>query len=298
MVNYQQQYIKYKKLYLNLKNYKNQYGGAPKFVMNNGKQIDINYDATTTIEDVKRKIVQQLDLPYWFLIDIIHDTDIIFDNNIRLVDILDQAVPRQGQEINTIFTINISRYNLDDAELLNMILIHNSGKVRYILRDKLRRTHDLSNSILSNKNVLLLIIDILKDIDYLDFTHEIFDRIPEEHKNDNSFMLAAIRIHGRVLKYASNELRTDKEIVLAVVKQNINRLLYASEELKGDRDFILDLVRQNGLALHYASEELRNDYEIALIAYQNNREALNRSSYEVRNYVANKMFNKNSCQIM
>jgi hypothetical protein len=263
MVNYQQKYIKYKEKYFNLKNNNNLYGGAAKFVMLSGEKINIDYDATTTIKDVKIQIVQQLDLPYWFLINIINDDGKVVDNDTILVDILDKAVPRQWQEINTFFRINISGYDEDDTELLDMIDDSFDDHYDDIIR------FNISDTLLNNKSFLLFLID-----NYRDDIDEFYHKIPKEYMNDKSFILDAVKENSRILLFISDTMREDREVVLTAAKHDGRALEYVPIQFRADREVVLAAIRDHGTAIRHASTELRADRDIVLVAVRQNGWAL------------------------
>merc|ERR1712137_712969 len=69
--------------------------------------------------------------------------------------------------------------------------------------------------------------------------------------------MIAVKSKGRVLCYASTELRADKEVVLAAVRQDGMALEFASEDLRVDGDMVLTAVRQAPEALKYADVKLK-----------------------------------------
>lgn len=62
------------------------------------------------------------------------------------------------------------------------------------------------------------------------------------------------------------KIRGDKDIVLAFVKIDGRLINYASEELRKDLDVILAAINQNGLALRYLLPEFTTDRKIVLVA--------------------------------
>ncbi len=67
---------------------------------------------------------------------------------------------------------------------------------------------------------------------------------------------------GRDLIFASNKLRNDEEFILKAIKKYRYALKYASERLKNDKKFVLETVKQDGWSLIYASDEITNDKEV------------------------------------
>merc|ERR1719213_1170837 len=73
----------------------------------------------------------------------------------------------------------------------------------------------------------------------------------------------AVKQNGKVLVFASEELRKDKDVVMAAVKQNGKALVFAHESLKSDKEIVMEAVAEGGhVALWHASEELQKDKEI------------------------------------
>jgi len=92
------------------------------------------------------------------------------------------------------------------------------------------------------------------------------DYVTPELKDDNNFVLKAVKLDGMNLHFASNRLRNDPEVVDAAAVQSDYTFQYASEPLRSSKDFVLSLVARQGRAIKHASEELRNDKEVALAA--------------------------------
>ena len=84
--------------------------------------------------------------------------------------------------------------------------------------------------------------------------------------NNKEEVLEAVKVHGCVFQYASEQLRNDREIVIEAIKQFYWELEYASEQLKNNRKFMMEAVKENGLVLEYASEQLKNDPKLKYIA--------------------------------
>ena len=72
--------------------------------------------------------------------------------------------------------------------------------------------------------------------------------------NCKEVILEAVKFDGRLLKYASDELRKDREVVLEAVKKDERALDYACEELRNDKEVILEVVKKDGKYLQYVSE--------------------------------------------
>lgn len=79
-------------------------------------------------------------------------------------------------------------------------------------------------------------------------------------------VLAAVKMDGYELRYASDRLQADRTIVLEAVKKTIHAFEHASKKLKNDKKFVLQIIKIDGYALRYASKRLRNNEEIVLAA--------------------------------
>ena len=96
--------------------------------------------------------------------------------------------------------------------------------------------------------------------------------------------MAAVKFHGRALRWASDDLRNDKEFVLEVVKYVedghalkytqsnttwfacVHALKYAPKHWMNIKEFVLAAVTNNGYALQYASNKLKRDEDVVWAA--------------------------------
>jgi hypothetical protein len=285
MTNPLKKYIKYKEKYLNLKKNinNNLYGGAPKFIHGlGGEEVHLEYDDETTIEDIKKQFIRQQrqrqqqrqqgqqrqhdPFRYWFLISIVKGDDHIYDNNIKLVDLLDT-------NIDTTFNIIINSYDDYDIELLDLI---NRGETHLFLIDFV--IYNLSDKLLDNEAFLLFLITV-----YRNHEASYYNRIiPDKYKNDTSFVIKAIKLNGDILQYVSNELQANKDVVLSAVQQNSYMLQYASVNIRDDKDIVMKAVTNYGTVLKFASSKLRADKEVVLAAIKNDAAALAYTSSKIR----------------
>lgn len=80
-------------------------------------------------------------------------------------------------------------------------------------------------------------------------------------KKDKDFMLSILKIDGKNLKYASEDLKDDKKVVLEAFKQDFRSLSYASQNIRQDKNFlyeIKDLLRKN-------KEIFSQEYQLLLV---------------------------------
>lgn len=101
-------------------------------------------------------------------------------------------------------------------------------------------------------------------------------------KDDRQAILAAVKICGQALVWASHTLRDDCEVVFAAVQVCGKALQYASPRLKNDRLVVLEAVQNDGTALAHASAVLQDDYDVVLAAVQQNANALLKASTKIR----------------
>lgn len=88
--------------------------------------------------------------------------------------------------------------------------------------------------------------------------------------SNKEFMLAAVKIDGGCLSYASNRLKDDIEVVNEAAEQNIWALLFASKKLMNNSSFVVRLVVKKDLrAFAFASPRLRNDDHFVMEIIQN-----------------------------
>lgn len=119
--------------------------------------------------------------------------------------------------------------------------------------------------------------------------HFNFDRISDELKNDQEFMLKAVESlkFADVLQYASENLKNNEEFMLKMLDITYCciklGLEHASEKLKNSENFILSAVKVNYKSLEYASDELRNNKEFVLKAIEINAKAILGASDELQN---------------
>ena len=89
---------------------------------------------------------------------------------------------------------------------------------------------------------------------------------------------------GMVLEHASDDLKGDREIVLMAVKNSRGKALeYATADLQGDRGFLLEAIKQGSAkVLFYTSAEVQGDRDFMLEAAKLSGAALKFAAAEVR----------------
>ena len=100
--------------------------------------------------------------------------------------------------------------------------------------------------------------------------YKAFKYVPYESKEDRELVLAAVRIDGCILEYASEQMQNDREVVLAAVRQNGMALKYADPQLRNNREVVLAAVKKDARALSCASDVLKGDVSVVAKAVNNN----------------------------
>ena len=79
-------------------------------------------------------------------------------------------------------------------------------------------------------------------------------------RDDEEFVIKALRDEADNIKFASLRLRNDKDVCMAVLYENHNLLTgYEGEQILNDYDFMIKLVKEyNWENVKFASEDLRN----------------------------------------
>ena len=106
---------------------------------------------------------------------------------------------------------------------------------------------------------------------------------PKEFKDNEEFVIKALRDEADNIQYASYRLRNDKDVCLAVLYENHNLLTgFEGEEIRNDYDFMAKLIREyNWENIKFASDRLRNDKDFVRIAL--------RQSGKAKDYIGSKL---------
>ena len=91
---------------------------------------------------------------------------------------------------------------------------------------------------------------------------------PREFRDNEEFVIKALRDEADNLQYASERLRNDKDVCMAVLYENNNLLTgFEGREILNDYDFMAKVIREyNWENVKFASEKLRNDKDFMLNA--------------------------------
>jgi len=116
----------------------------------------------------------------------------------------------------------------------------------------------------------------------------------QQLKCNETIVLAAVQQHGLALMFASSELQANQKIVLAAAKTNTKALQHASKELMGNQTFVLALLRQFdptgclfiSVLWRFVTNELKGDETFATAAVKQDCYALEHLSAEMRGHVS------------
>jgi hypothetical protein len=89
-------------------------------------------------------------------------------------------------------------------------------------------------------------------------------------KMDQKTAINKVRKQGLEIQNLPEEFKNDELVVLAALENDEYALNFASNELKNNREFIKKVVKKNGRALQFAGESIKADKEIAKIAFKSN----------------------------
>jgi hypothetical protein len=124
--------------------------------------------------------------------------------------------------------------------------------------------HNLPEELKNDPSFLLEALEALEHETWL-----IINLIPKALCKDKEFFYQAAELDGEVLHRADPSLLADKDFLLEAISRCGNSgyygkspLAYASKELRNDRNVVLAAVKKDKEALKYASEELQNDPEM------------------------------------
>jgi hypothetical protein len=98
-----------------------------------------------------------------------------------------------------------------------------------------------------------------------------FSSLNPEFKNDKEVTLHIVRMSGRQLEFASDDMRSDIDVVMAAVSSetqyNGSSLQYAPDQMKDNKEVVLAAIAgTDGQALSYASKRLRGNAEVVRAA--------------------------------
>ena len=90
------------------------------------------------------------------------------------------------------------------------------------------------------------------------------EEIPKNLWEDKEVVLAAVKLDGMFLFYASDKLMKSKEIVLAAVKTSGLAIQYADKILQKGINICCETIKQDDNAYDYISDEIKNDPTILI----------------------------------
>ena len=111
---------------------------------------------------------------------------------------------------------------------------------------------------------------------------------PTDFRDNEEFVIKALRDEADNIKYASYRLRNDKDVCLAVLYENHNLLTgYEGETILNDYDFMIKIIREyNWENVKFASKDLRNNKDFM-------RSAI-RVSSKAKSYLGDKLLEDES----
>ena len=87
----------------------------------------------------------------------------------------------------------------------------------------------------------------------------------QEQRNNPEIVLAAVKIYGRTLYFASTELKKNIKICSVAFKTDTSAIEYIDPELLDNKSFIIEICKiccnEDKYILHYMSERLKSDPE-------------------------------------
>lgn len=105
----------------------------------------------------------------------------------------------------------------------------------------------------------------------------------EKLKNNKSFALKMVKLHGIHLGLLPYDLRQDKEIVLAAVKENGDALNFAGPSWQNNKEIVSIAIKTSPTAIQYAYPALQDDKELAIKAIEQDSDAFLHISSRLKN---------------
>jgi hypothetical protein len=92
-------------------------------------------------------------------------------------------------------------------------------------------------------------------------------------KSDKRFMMAVVRHHGELFRWAKKQLQFDEDLALAAIGQRSRVFARMPDALKSRRSFVLRAVSQHGDILLHCEDHFKADHEVVLAALQSSPSA-------------------------
>jgi hypothetical protein len=108
-------------------------------------------------------------------------------------------------------------------------------------------------------------------------------QIPDIFLATREFVLDILSSNGRLLCYASDDLKNDEQVVSRAISKNGLALEYASDALKNNLDMVYYAVQCHGSSLQYASKPLQRNKKVILAALKQNKAAYKHVPKECKN---------------
>ena len=88
---------------------------------------------------------------------------------------------------------------------------------------------------------------------------------------------------SNIIEYVSDELKNDQSFILEAIRFNRCAIEFASESLKKDKDFIYEVVKANAYAIECIDYEMRRYKKIIKVAVKQDIELLGYAHYKIHN---------------
>src|SRR5690606_22832655 len=90
-------------------------------------------------------------------------------------------------------------------------------------------------------------------------------------------------ISGKILKYASNEIRSNYEFMIKAISLDFELLTFCPDEMKEDIQFWISFLKTSKWLFQYIPEKFRENFELAALAVDAYPMNLEFASNEVKN---------------
>lgn len=150
--------------------------------------------------------------------------------------------------------------------------------MNYLIADRDNRSN-IPSILLKDKQFVILILrrcdifeyihDGLKDdpeviLEYTRWDYHMLCVIDKRFRADKSYLLRAVNMNFRALRYADNIITHDREIMSEMIQINPCCLYYASSNLKSDKEVVSEALKSNVATFKFADESLKCDKQFIL----------------------------------
>jgi hypothetical protein len=157
-------------------------------------------------------------------------TEIVASKN----DLIDAIISKDKQQIFRI----IIEYGYGDNFHFMVLIVKKYSDSFLLASDRLKHDIEFINICINNSNIHIL------------------QYIPDDLKNNNSFMFNIIQEYPYAIIFASNELKKNKEFLFPILKMFPFVIQLLSPEINIDREFIDLIIKENIIIKNYISNEM------------------------------------------